>query len=63
MEAGERNVIEMVCKVRSGKNIKGALNYNENKVKEGVAECIGAANLLEGLNTCGSSTNSLGLSS
>jgi hypothetical protein len=36
----------MVCKVRSGKNIKGALNYNENKVKEGVAECIGAANFV-----------------
>lgn len=46
MEAGERNVIEMVCKVRSGKNIKGALNYNENKVKEGVAECIGAVNFV-----------------
>jgi hypothetical protein len=36
----------MVCKVRSGKNIKGALNYNENKVKEGVAECIAAANFV-----------------
>ena len=36
----------MVCKVRSGKNIKGALNYNEQKVKEGVAECIGAANFV-----------------
>jgi hypothetical protein len=36
----------MVCKVRSGKNIKGALNYNENKVKEGVAECIGAVNFV-----------------
>ncbi|HEY3430122.1 MAG TPA: relaxase/mobilization nuclease domain-containing protein, partial [Cyclobacteriaceae bacterium] len=36
----------MVCKVRSGKNIKGALNYNEHKVKEGVAECIRAANFV-----------------
>lgn len=36
----------MVCKVRSGKNIKGALNYNENKVKEGVAKCIGAVNFV-----------------
>jgi hypothetical protein len=36
----------MVCKVRSGKSIKGALNYNENKVKEGVAECIGAVNFI-----------------
>lgn len=46
LETGKRNVIEMVCKVRSGKNIKGALNYNEHKVKEGVAECIGAANFV-----------------
>lgn len=36
----------MVCKVRSGKNIKGPLNYNEHKVKEGVAECIVAANFV-----------------
>lgn len=36
----------MVCKVRSGKNIRGALNYNEQKVKTGVAECIGAANFV-----------------
>lgn len=30
----------MVAKVICGKNIKGAIAYNENKVKEGVAECI-----------------------
>lgn len=30
----------MVAKVNSGKNIRGILNYNENKVKEGVAKCI-----------------------
>lgn len=30
----------MVAKVNSGKNILGILNYNENKVKEGVAACI-----------------------
>lgn len=30
----------MVAKVNSGKNILGLLNYNENKVKEGVAKCI-----------------------
>lgn len=30
----------MVAKVNSGKNIIGLLNYNENKVKEGVAKCI-----------------------
>jgi hypothetical protein len=38
----------MVCKIRSGKSIKGALNYNEHKAKEGVSECIGAANFLGG---------------
>jgi hypothetical protein len=36
----------MVCKVRCGKSIRGALNYNENKVKEGKAECIGAVNFV-----------------
>lgn len=36
----------MVCKVRSGKNIKGALNYNEHKVRDGVAECIGASSFV-----------------
>ncbi|MEX2232665.1 MAG: relaxase/mobilization nuclease domain-containing protein [Cyclobacteriaceae bacterium] len=30
----------MVAKVNSGKNIRGILNYNENKVMEGVAKCI-----------------------
>lgn len=30
----------MVAKVNSGRNIVGILNYNENKVKEGVANCI-----------------------
>lgn len=34
----------MVAKVISGKNIRGVLNYNENKVKEGLAECILAGN-------------------
>jgi hypothetical protein len=46
MEAGKSNVQQMVCKVRCGKSIKGALNYNENKVKEGKAECIGAVNFV-----------------
>ena len=36
----------MVCKVISGKSIKGALNYNESKVREGLAECIGATNFI-----------------
>ena len=33
----------MVAKVISGKNIRGLLNYNENKVSEGVAQCIAAS--------------------
>jgi hypothetical protein len=33
----------MVAKVRSGKNIRGILNYNENKVKEHKAICIMAS--------------------
>jgi hypothetical protein len=36
----------MVCKVISGKSIKGALNYNENKVREGLADCIAAVNFI-----------------
>lgn len=32
--------------MRCGKSIKGALNYNENKVREGKAECIGAVNFV-----------------
>ena len=30
----------MVAKVISGKSIRGVLNYNESKVKEGQAVCI-----------------------
>lgn len=30
----------MVAKVISGKNIRGLLNYNENKLRAGVAQCI-----------------------
>jgi hypothetical protein len=30
----------MVAKVISGKNIRGVLNYNENKVRQGQAQCI-----------------------
>jgi hypothetical protein len=32
----------MVARVRTGKSILGALNYNESKVKKGDAECIAA---------------------
>lgn len=33
----------MVARVKSGKTIRGVLSYNENKVKEGAAQCIDAA--------------------
>ncbi|WP_300601986.1 relaxase/mobilization nuclease domain-containing protein [Niabella sp.] len=32
----------MVARITSGKNIRGVLSYNENKVKEGAAICIDA---------------------
>ena len=32
----------MVAKIKSGKSLTGALNYNENKVKQGKAELIQA---------------------
>lgn len=32
----------MVARIRSGKSIKGAINYNENKVKQGKAKLIDA---------------------
>jgi hypothetical protein len=34
----------MVARVISGKDIRGALSYNEHKIKEGVAECLQASN-------------------
>lgn len=34
----------MVAVIKTGHSIHRILNYNENKVKEGVAECIGATN-------------------
>ncbi|MFD2872047.1 relaxase/mobilization nuclease domain-containing protein [Mucilaginibacter ximonensis] len=37
----------MVAKIKSGKSLKGALNYNENKVKQGKAELIGAVGYLK----------------
>src|SRR5688500_11242049 len=33
----------MVAKVISGRTVRGVLSYNENKVKEGSAECIYAS--------------------
>jgi hypothetical protein len=39
----------MVAKVISGKDIQGALNYNEHKVKEGIAECLLANRFLGGV--------------
>ena len=37
----------MVAKIKSGKSLKGALNYNEKKVKQGKAELIEAAGYLK----------------
>lgn len=34
----------MVAVIKTGHSIQRILNYNENKVKEGIAECISAAN-------------------
>jgi len=37
----------MVAKIKSGKSLIGALNYNENKVKQGKAKLIGAVKYLK----------------
>src|SRR6478736_3271880 len=37
----------MVAKVISGKNIQGALNYNEQKVSQGTAQCILASGFMK----------------
>lgn len=37
----------MVAKIKSGKSLKGALNYNERKVGQGKAELIGAVGYLQ----------------
>lgn len=34
----------MVAIIKTGNSIRGMLNYNENKIKEGKAECIGQGN-------------------
>jgi hypothetical protein len=34
----------MVAVIKTGSSIKSILNYNEQKVKEGLAECISAVN-------------------
>jgi len=39
----------MVAKIKSGKSLKGALNYNENKVKQSKAELIEAAGYFKDL--------------
>lgn len=38
----------MVAIIKTGHSINRILNYNENKVKEGVAECIGSGQLSNG---------------
>ena len=37
----------MVAKIESGKSLTGALHYNENKVKAGKAQLIGASGYLK----------------
>jgi hypothetical protein len=37
----------MVAKVNSGKSMSRILNYNEHKVKEGIAECIHASGFIQ----------------
>ena len=37
-------LVKMVAVIKTGHSIHRILNYNENKVKEGVAECISASN-------------------
>jgi len=34
----------MVAIIKTGHSIRAMLNYNENKIKEGKAECIGQGN-------------------
>lgn len=40
----------MVARIRSGKSLKGAINYNENKVKEGNADLILAKGYAKDIN-------------
>lgn len=40
----------MVVRIKTGKSIHGALSYNERKVKEGTAECIGGNGYLTEVN-------------
>lgn len=37
----------MVARIKFGKSVSGALNYNERKVEKGAAECIGANGFLK----------------
>lgn len=43
----------MVVRIKTGKSIKGALNYNENKVQQGVAEIILASGFACDINDLG----------
>ena len=41
----------MVARITTPKRIMDALNYNEQKVKKGIAECIAAGNYLRDLSS------------
>ena len=47
----------MVVRIKTGKSIKGALNYNENKVRQGVADIILASGFACDINDLGFSEN------
>ena len=42
----------MVAVIKTGHSITRILNYNENKVKEGVAQCIAAETIQWMWSTC-----------
>lgn len=42
----DRSIQRMVAKITFPNDIRSALNYNEQKVQKGVAECLGAGNVL-----------------
>ena len=43
-KACSKNIGIMVTVIKTGHSIHRIFNYNENKVKVGVAQCIGAGN-------------------
>lgn len=43
-ENDQRNDLEMVAVIKTGHSVRSVFHYNENKVKEGAAQCIGEGN-------------------